>query len=174
MNDLCTDNRFELIEKYKKELIESTNIETDPEEMKVIDNILFRFWQMGWLDKLELTSAEPETHKKHTETHECVLINKQDAIDYFVTNVGFHDEDGYPIDDSDELRKIWTDYFDGIPSAQPKIKTGRMSNKNWIDFLCEQFDISRTSARDMLHGMMKYKKEDNFKRVFNPMQKDGD
>lgn len=41
------------------------------------------------------------------------------AIDYFVTNVGFHDEDGYPIEDECELREIWTGYFDGIPSAEP-------------------------------------------------------
>ena len=47
-------------------------------------------------------------------------IYREDAIDYFVTNVGFHDEDGHPIEDSDELRKIWTEYFDGIPSAQPE------------------------------------------------------
>lgn len=53
MNDCCDDNRFELIEKYKNKLIESTNIETSPEEMLVLDNILFRMWQMGWLDKLE-------------------------------------------------------------------------------------------------------------------------
>lgn len=44
MNNLCTDNRFELIEKYKKKMIEATNIETSTEEMKVLDNILFRFW----------------------------------------------------------------------------------------------------------------------------------
>lgn len=49
MDNICTDNRFEIIEKYKKDLIESTNIEDSPEEMAVIDNILFRFWQMGWL-----------------------------------------------------------------------------------------------------------------------------
>lgn len=47
------DNRYELIGKYKKKLIESTNIETSEDEMKVIDNILFRMWQMGWLDRLE-------------------------------------------------------------------------------------------------------------------------
>ena len=53
MNNLCDDNRFELIAKYKTELIESTNIETSPEEMAVLDDILFRFWQMGWLEILE-------------------------------------------------------------------------------------------------------------------------
>lgn len=53
MDVMCNDNRFELIEKYKKELIESTNIESSPEEMAVLDDVLFRFWQMGWLDRLE-------------------------------------------------------------------------------------------------------------------------
>lgn len=53
MAELCTDNRFDLIEKYKKKLIEATNIETSTEEMNVLDNILFRFWQMGLLEKLE-------------------------------------------------------------------------------------------------------------------------
>ena len=49
------------------------------------------------------------------------LISRQAAIDYFVANVGFHDEDGYPIEDECELREIWTGYFDGIPSAHPEI-----------------------------------------------------
>lgn len=58
MSELCTDNRFELIEKYKAKLIEATNIEMAQDEMAVIDNILFRFWQMGWLDKLETPKEE--------------------------------------------------------------------------------------------------------------------
>lgn len=53
MSDVCGDNRFEIIEAYKKKLIEDTNIETRPEEMAVIDNILLRFWQMGWLPSKE-------------------------------------------------------------------------------------------------------------------------
>lgn len=57
MADICTDNRFELIKKYKDKLIEATNIESDEDEMKVIDNILFRCWQMGWLDRLESIDA---------------------------------------------------------------------------------------------------------------------
>lgn len=47
--EICTDNRFEIIAAYKKKLIERTNIQGSPEEMVVIDSILFRFWQMGWL-----------------------------------------------------------------------------------------------------------------------------
>lgn len=51
MMEVCGDGRFEIIEKAKQAIIESTNIETSQEEMAVLDNILFRCWQMGWLDK---------------------------------------------------------------------------------------------------------------------------
>lgn len=60
---MCTDNRFELIEKYKNELVEATNIETSPEEMNVLDNILFRFWQMGWLESIDRMPLVKESAK---------------------------------------------------------------------------------------------------------------
>lgn len=65
MADTCGDNRFELIEKYKQKLLDATNIEDSPEEMAVIDNILFRFWQMGWLDRLELFGNSEQLEKDH-------------------------------------------------------------------------------------------------------------
>ena len=43
----------------------------------------------------------------------------------------------------------------------------KLTNSEWIDFLCKQFDISRTSAKTMLHVMMSVKKEDNFKKQFS-------
>lgn len=53
MNETCGDNRFEIIEAAKKRLIEATNIEDRPDEMAVIDSVLFRMWQMGWLPEKE-------------------------------------------------------------------------------------------------------------------------
>ena len=53
----------------------------------------------------------------------------------------------------------------GLPSAQPEHK--KMSNKEWVDFLSEQFAVSRTSAREMLHGLMRWKAEDNFKKQYS-------
>ena len=41
----------QIIEKAKEDILEKTNIETNNEEMKVLDNFLFRCWQMDWLDK---------------------------------------------------------------------------------------------------------------------------
>ena len=51
--EICSDNRFEIINAAKKDLLEGTNINTSPDEMKVLDNFLFRCWQMGWLDKYD-------------------------------------------------------------------------------------------------------------------------
>lgn len=72
MSELCTDNRFELIEKYKAKLIEATNIECDTLDMAAIDSILFRFWQMGWLDKLD-ADAVPVKHGEWIDpaTEDC-------------------------------------------------------------------------------------------------------
>lgn len=50
---ICTDGRFEIIEKAKQKLLNSTNIATSKKEMEVIDNFLFRCWQMGWLKEFE-------------------------------------------------------------------------------------------------------------------------
>ena len=76
------------------------------------------------MELLGMISAIGFAHEEELGTNLASLgtdcISRQAAIDYFVTNVGFHDEDGYPIEDTDELRKIWTEYFSGIPSAEPK------------------------------------------------------
>ena len=50
MNVTCGDNRFEIIEKAKADLLKSTNISSSPAEMDVVDSILFRAWQMGCLE----------------------------------------------------------------------------------------------------------------------------
>ena len=47
----------------------------------------------------------------------------------------------------------------------------RLTNAEWKDFLSEQFGVSKTSAREMLHRMMSVKKEDNFKKQFNQGRK---
>lgn len=76
--------------------------------------------------------------------------------------------------DADELKKkafgkrgglIHTADIDAAPTIEPERK--KMSNKEWVDFLSEQFTVSRTSAREMLHGLMRWKAEDNFKKQFN-------
>lgn len=68
---MCGDNRFEIIARAKKALLESTNIETSKDEMECLDSFLFRCWQMGWLEKYNNT--------QFAVTDEVRLA----AIDYF-------------------------------------------------------------------------------------------
>ena len=50
-SDYIKGEQSQIIAKAKAALIESTNIETSPKEMAVLNDFLFRCWQMGWLDK---------------------------------------------------------------------------------------------------------------------------
>lgn len=70
---------------------------------------------------------------------------------------------------SNEFRyKIVEDIKTLPPPVTPLPKRHeKLTNHEWIDFLSEQFDISRTSAKEMLHAMMSVKKEDNFKKQFS-------
>lgn len=89
------------------------------------------------------------------------LIDRQAAIDEL-------DKGAWGVEWDKTLAKTMVE---SLPSVQPE----RMTNRQWIDFLSAQFDISRTSAKEMLHGMMQWKKkEDNFKKLFNGGQDETD
>ena len=62
---LMTDNRFEIINRAKEALLDSTNIEQSPDEMKVLDNFLFRCWQMDWLDCYDENKKLVELRQGH-------------------------------------------------------------------------------------------------------------
>ena len=66
------------------------------------------------------------------------LIRRDKAIDYFVTNIGIVDADGYAVDDYDERVKIWTERFSGIPSAEPERKKG-----HWTGDCCSCCGVSK-------------------------------
>ena len=106
--------------------------------------------------KMQL-SIESTTFPVDGEPLDC--ISRQQAILCIERNA-------YRREDINETEKVilWVlDIIKWLPSVQPE----RMTNRQWVDFLCAQFDISRTSAKEMLHGMMRWKKEDNFKKLFN-------
>ena len=101
---ICDDNRFEIIEKAKRHLIEATNIETSQDEMKVLDSFLFRCWQMGWLNKYDnfierkwipFTFNEDGLNCRLPDEDEEILVSSKYGvwIDIFV-----RDEHGYYLD----------------------------------------------------------------------------
>jgi len=77
MNEVCGDNRFELIAKYRQKLIDATNIETSPDEMKVLDNILFRMWQMGWLNRWESGSTSELKELREWAVKKAAMYDKK-------------------------------------------------------------------------------------------------
>ena len=81
--DICGDDRFEIIAKAKAHLLEATNIDTSPDEMKVLDNFLFRCWQMGWLDRYEVAEqTEPSCQKCkwwNSEELKCSISSVSDC-----------------------------------------------------------------------------------------------
>ena len=112
---------------------------------------------------------------------------QKDVCDFLATYMGILELDKQmqePCDDcisrQEAIRailKIYHDHAVGIdivdivahlPSVTPNIK---LTNSEWINFLASQFDISRTSAKEMLHVMMSVKKEDNFKKSFSGAKK---
>ena len=80
MCDICGDNRFEIIGRAKKALIESTNIETSPKEMEVLNDFLFRCWQMGWLDKYEIVRCKDCRHWKNFNNVQGICHERPNII----------------------------------------------------------------------------------------------
>ena len=121
----------------------------------------------------ELPSAEPdttthdsipaETDKNDGDRTSGDCISRQRSVDTLrkmQTYKLFAGDDMLLINQAEAQTELMM-----LPSAEPKRK--KMTNKEWVDFLSEQFTVSRTSAREMLHGLMRWKAEDNFKKQFS-------
>ena len=70
----------------------------------------------------------------------------------------------------DLKRAYYLGYMDGIKRSLFRFTEAedlKLTNSEWVDFLSAQFNVSRTSAKEMLHVMMSVKKEDNFKKQFS-------
>jgi len=146
MCDTCDDSRFELIKKYKQKLLDATNIEDSPEEMAVIDNILFRFWQMGWFEKLELFGNSEQLESGHEKDHvgdsnKMVgdLVSRQAAIDALDVLCQEHRyKIPGKIETYSQYNEAWQDALDraegaifNLPSSQPErtcVNCGRTAN----------------------------------------------
>lgn len=75
MSDMCGDNRFKVIDRAKRAIIEGTNIESRPEEMAVLDSFIFRAWQMGWLWRYDYEgNATPENSEMYNEAYKAVQM----------------------------------------------------------------------------------------------------
>jgi hypothetical protein len=126
MNDIFLDGRFDLIEKYKNKLIEGTNIENSPDEMHALDSIMFRFWQMGWLDKLEMSVSQPDNSGDLISRHAAI-----DALEEQLDYLQVLNKDENPTAESEWYGVNWArNTIADLPSAQPERKTGHWERHN--------------------------------------------
>lgn len=139
--EVCGDNRFEIIEKAKEYIIENTNISSSPEEMKVLDNILFRFWQLRLLEKFNPESKEYKwmgvtwyLYRKGSLPPlgvEVIAFNHKWINEDFNPRgirVGFRTEDG------DFISAYWWDYQDDyIAIAKWKCEASPNFYENHLD-----------------------------------------
>lgn len=88
MDCTCGDNRFEIIQKAKEDLIRATNIESSRDEMEVLDSILFRAWQMGWLEKYEpdykarMKNEYWQLKDRYTKLHNMCIKYEAGTLDF--------------------------------------------------------------------------------------------
>ena len=126
------DDRFEIISKAKKHIIEATNIEMSSKEMEVLDNFLFRCWQMGWLKNdykaLEIENAEL---KEQIERLEEDNLNKQELInDYVFENAKLTKENAKLNRDKTELVNSVTELKTKVTELEEKPK-----NNSYVQIL---------------------------------------
>ena len=87
----CCDNRLEIIKRAKEDLVRSTNISGSPDEMKVLDNILFRAWQMGWINKYEpdykkrMKEEYWQIKDRYTKLHKMCIKYEAGTLDFTPT-----------------------------------------------------------------------------------------
>lgn len=84
----CDDNRMEIIKRAKDAMISGTNIQSSPEEMAVLDDILFRAWQMGWLKEYEPDYKQRMKHEywqlkmRYEKLHKMCTYYEAGTLDF--------------------------------------------------------------------------------------------
>ena len=91
MTNICGDSRLDIIQRAKEDIIRATNIESCSDEMSVLDNILYRAWQMGWLDKYEPDYKERmkkeywQLKDRYTKLHNMCIKYEAGTLDFTPT-----------------------------------------------------------------------------------------
>ena len=143
MADICNDNRFEIIAKAKADLLESTNIETDEAEMAVIDNILFRCWQMGWLDRYD-RKDEP-TISKMEQVDKDINVRSKDEPKWTKENCKGCKYNEYPYDSGTCFVRVCINGNKYEPKDDPQ--TGEMMTEEEFDSMLARVLTDKTEPQ---------------------------
>lgn len=162
----CGDNRFWIIDRAKKDIIEKTNIESSTDEMKVLDNILFRAWQMGWLSKYDVIVPEQkpaewsEEDKKMFEEIMKILPADESIKRWFISHYSTQPKQEWSEEDERMLNELITimeggkvtsgtylsEYVTWLKSLRPQ-PHWKPSKEQMTALYCAIADIARFSKR---------------------------
>jgi recombinational DNA repair protein (RecF pathway) len=114
-----------------------------------------------WLEKEVLSLVDGAPLIEEWQSARCSACGKYHTTPYmyYFDEYKFCPNCGEPIDGKDI-------------NVRSNDEPHKLSNREWKEFLAKQFGISKTSAKEMLHGMMQWKNMDNFKRTFNPIKEE--
>ena len=86
VGEICCDDRFGIIARAKAYIIKATNIETSADEMKVLDNFLFRLWQLGWLNMFKVKPMNEFKKELTSLLNRYGLDNACETPDYILAD----------------------------------------------------------------------------------------
>ena len=89
MSTLCGDNRFVIIQRAMEDMIASTNIVLNSGEARaILEHLLFKAWQMGWLDMYEPDHKERmkkeywQLKDRYTKLHKMCIKYEAGTLDF--------------------------------------------------------------------------------------------
>ena len=122
--DVCSDNRFEVIELAKKYMIDATNIEDAKDEMACLDSFLFRCWQLGFLERFEAVAND---YKELSFNQAFYLLNHGKRIRRKNWKIGEY----LFIEDGKVLGYIWDSSFGCSFTKDVVITSDDLMAKDW-------------------------------------------
>lgn len=79
----------------------------------------------------DMPPVTPRTNLAETSQD---LISREEAINYLMINMGWHDEDGYPVDDWEEKKSCISDLINGVPPVTPQRPKGKWIGSNGVNY----------------------------------------
>lgn len=119
MADICGDNRFEVIARAKEHLLNSTNIYTSEDEMKVLDSFLFRCWQKGWLRQYDETATDKSMTKQEQIAYAKGYKEATDKADEWIRSQTDLD---VPIPTNEKGEILTEEYIKSLEAAKDELE----------------------------------------------------
>lgn len=160
------DDREEIIKKVKRTLINSTNIEDSPEEMKQLYDILFRLDQCGFLERTVKTAewVEQQSYvvtengnkpigEAKLKCSRCGYVSEK--FDNYCGGCGYPMENSYKNKEKERLKKEYIVIIEVLKKLeQPDLVTLNLEEKYHVEKIIKEF-LKKHTRKICLLGLNK-------------------